>query len=974
MVDTSDRNEVVAFYHATYMASEGYQDRIAWTGNYSSLTAGAEGTVSGEFAGDVERRLNYFRAMCGLPANMRVNTGATVRLASEDAFQPSANTTKMAAAQRSALMIVRTYPDSGGLAHSPAQSCKAWTPAAWNANRYGNLSLGYFGPGAIDAYAKEDVMGTSNWNLDAGHRRWLMYQGSTDFATGDTPGDFVPGTNTIRPPSNSFYVVPKNGSELDKSAGPAFVSYPAKGFFPAKLNTPFWSLSYPDADFSAATVTMKDGSGNTLSTPVVSRRIGYGDNAIVWQVPTLAAVKAVTADTTFTVKISNIRGSGVPTEYSWGVTLIDIAKIHQTPTVSGASTPSVSGASYSMTPVPGADEMRAGFYLRKPATWVETAEDGAITRVVDRTGGSYPIHATNADYVKSGAKAFRLTFPTRYDVFVNGVPEQIFELGRDLVPGPSGKLTFAYRRGLMTGASVLTVETSTDSGFTWTPVGNPIAGLGSKGDAAFQDAAIALPSGPVRVRFRYRLTDPTSAIYSHLDYPSQPTGIFIDDIGVTDCTWLERSGQVTGAGLASFNFNSATAGVTLASGQEWWVRSRAVLGGKAFPWGPAKVVTISGPLLLNGPALPPLSGADYSFVPDTTATGYKLEVANLGPSNWLEGAEKSPAPQVTADVSNYSVYSNLKGYFKTGAQSFRLGLSTAADNEDSFVIQRQILPAASSTLDFWVRRGAMSKTNRLHAEVSTDSGATWTSVWNLPGLLKADKALAKKSISLAAYADRPIYVRFAVRKDAGGTNLKWNAKTSGVWIDDIAVTNAASVLSLKESNVASNAGHVRLDASTAGQSLQNGASIRLRMRPLHGATPGVWGPALVVSPSSSTPDPIVVPGFSSWAQNEYPVFNLSFEGDYDSDGQADGVEYAFSRNPGAPDPMADALKVDAGRIEISRDLAQQRDGINYSAEWSDDLANWSSADVEILIENGKIHASAPLGAKGRYMRWKITQK
>lgn len=969
-VDTSDRNEVVSFYHAIYRASEGYQNRVAWTGGYNSTAAGAEGTVSAEFAGDVERRLNYFRAMGGLSADTRVNTGTTVRLANDDSFQPPADTTKSAAAQRSALMIVRNYPSAAGLAHSPAQSCTAWTAAAWNANRNSNLSLGFFGPGAIDAYVKEDVMGTSSWNLDAGHRRWLFFQGSTDFATGDTPGSFTSSTNSIRPPSNAFYVVPKN-EELDYSDPNIFVSYPSKGFFPARLNTPYWSLSYPQADFSAATVSMTDGNGSPVGVSIVSRRVGYGDNAIVWQVPAAAAVKAVNADTTWNVTVSNIQGSGVPAQHTWSVTLMDPTRISQVPVVAGSSTPLTSGASYTLTPVPGADEMRVGFFLRKPATWTETAEDSDATRIIKRSvSDTYSLQATNVGYVKSGAKAYRLTFPTRYDPFINGVPEQIFELGREILPGASGKLNFAYRRGLMTGNSKLAVETSADSGFTWTTLGTPIAGVGGSGDAAFQAASLDLPSGPVRVRFRYYLADPASALYAHQDYPSQPTGIFLDDIGTSDCTWLERTAQITGAGLSSVDFNSTTAATALDGGQEWWLRARAVLGGKAFPWGPAKVVQPSGPLQLTGPTEPPLSGADYGFIPDPAATGYKLEVTRLDTSNWLEGAETTPAAQVTANVSNYSIYSNLKGYFKSGKQAFRLGLSSAADNEDSFTIERQILPASNSALEFWVRRGAMSKTNRLHAEVSTDNGATWTSVWNLPGLQKAEKALAKKSIPLGAYADKSIRVRFAIRKDAGGTNLKWNAKSSGVWIDDIAVTNASNLLSLTESSVGSAANHVRLDASTAGHALQDGTTLRMRMRPVNGIT---WGPPLTVSPSASAPDPALAQGFHAWAAG-YPALNLSFEGDQDGDGQKDGIEYAFSLNPGVPDKAADGISVDAERIEISRELPVERSTIRYAAEWSEDLSEWFTQDVQIVIENGQIRASAPKGEKARFMRWQITEK
>ena len=78
----------MSFYHAIYMASEGYQHRIAWTGNYGSTAAGAEGSVSQVFSDDVERRVNYYRAMCGLPAGARVNSGAAVRISAEDIHQP----------------------------------------------------------------------------------------------------------------------------------------------------------------------------------------------------------------------------------------------------------------------------------------------------------------------------------------------------------------------------------------------------------------------------------------------------------------------------------------------------------------------------------------------------------------------------------------------------------------------------------------------------------------------------------------------------------------------------------------------------------------------------------------------------------------------------------------------------------------------------------------------------------------------
>ena len=975
-VDTGNRTEVVSFYQAIYMASEGYRDRIGWTGNYTSTAAGAEGTVSSVFSGDIERRVNYYRAMCGLKADVRVNSGSTVNIVSGDDWVPPANTTKAAASQRSALMIVRTYPGNSGLSHDPPNSSTAWTTAAWNANRNGNLALGFFGPGAVDAYFQEDVNGTSAWNVDVGHRRWLLFQWSTDFASGDTPGSFTPGSGSVRPPSNSMYVVPKI-SELDFAPAVIFATYPPAGFFPARLNAGFWSLSYPGGDFSAATVTLRDSASDVQPVTIVSRRTGYGDNSIVWQVPASVAAKSVTSDRTWNVTVSNIRGEGVPTQHSYQVILIDPDRLNETPVVSGNSSPVGSGSVYAISGVTGADKMEAGIFLRSASGWNEGAEDAAASAVVDRTAGSYPFRAITAGYVKSGSKAFRLTFPTRYDPFINGVPAQEFELGRELVPGASGTLNFQFRRGLMTAASKLAVETS-DDGLTWTALGTPWSGTGGAGDSAFQSASLNLPAGaaPLRVRFRYYLADSVSPLYAHEDYPTQPTGIFIDDIKVSGCDWLEQTGAVGAPGLASFTLDATTAGRPLASGQEWWLRARAVVGGKAFPYGPAKSVKPSGPLQLSGPAQPPTTGADYSFIPDPAAQSYQLEVTTVDNREvWTEGAENSPPAQVSGATGAYALPDSLSGYRKSGSFAFRLGLSTPADDEDHFTIDRVVVPTAASTLDFWMRRGPMSLTNRLHVELSTDDGATWGSIWNLAGIKRADKLLALRSIPLAAWAGQPVKLRFAVRKDPGGANLKWNAKKSGVWIDDITVTSPSDVIATQLSPVGAAAALVRLDAASAGGVIVPGSTLRLRLRSVIAGSPGAWGPTLTVTPVAPSLSLAVGPGgFPEWHAARFPGLAASFDGDANLNGLADGIEYAFSLDPAAGLAGLDRLTLQADSVGLARDLPVERTDVTYGAEWSDNLANWSANGIEIRVEGGEIHASAPRGAGRRFLRWNIGLK
>lgn len=962
---------MVGFYQRVYQASEGYRARIAWTGNYTSTAAGAEGTVSAAFAGDVERRLNYFRALCGVPADVRVNSGSTVYILPSDTWQPAATTTKAAAAQRSALMIVRTYPSNGGLSHNPAQNIPAWTTAAWNANRNGNLALGFYGPGAIDAYVREDVTGISSWNVDVGHRRWLMCHWSTDFATGDTPGHFSSATNTVRPPSNATYVVPR-ASEVDFDVEPGFHSYPSPGYFPAPHNSPYWSLSYPDADFSTASVTLRDAASNVVPVTIVSRRTGYGDNSIVWQVPAAAAVTTVSADTLWQVTVSGIQGDGVPAQHSYPVTLIDPERLLDSPVVSGNSSPlATTGATYQIAATGAVDEVEAGMFLRQSATWSEGAEDSPVARVIERTSGTYPFRATNAGYVKSGAKAFRLTFPTRYDPQINGVPAQSFELDRELLAGAATTLNFHYRRGLMTAASKLAVESSADGGRTWSALAT-YSGIAGNGDAAFQAASLPLaPSAsPLRVRFRLFLATASSALYAHEDYPNHATGVFIDDIAVSGGEWLQPQGTVRAAGLSSFAFNAATVGTAIASGQTWWLRARAHHGGKAFPWGAAKVITPLGPLQLSGSTAPPATGANYAFIADPAATSYRLEVSAPGGSAWIEGAESSPAPQISTQTSGaYPIVNNLKGFRKSGAQAFRLGLSSLTDLEDSFTIERETVPTAASALEFWTRRGGMSLTNRLDVELSADGGGSWTTVWALPAVKRGDKVVTRRSVPLAAWAGQPVKIRFALRNPPGAKNAKWSAVKSGIWLDDITVTSPASVLWSHETEVAGGAETVRLDEITAGRPLVAGQTLQLRLRSIAGTTPGAWGPALLVTPV----DPPQM-SFAAWNDFEYPALPLEFERDSDGDGLADGIEYAFSLDPTEAAAAADVLTLTVERMEISRDLPVERSDVNYGAEWSDDLSTWSDEGVEIRVEGGKIIASAPRGTPSRVMRWVVVEK
>ena len=434
-VDNYDRNDVVAFWHAVYQASEGYEKRIKWTGNYT----GSSGKTSPEFTRDVERRLNFFRAMCGVPANVKVNSGSSVVIGNSDAFKPSHSTTKSQAAQDAALMLVRNYNSSNGsnpaMSHNPPQNVAGWSAAAWNAAAHGNLAFGIFGPGAVSEYMIEEIStgsATSYWNSLVGHRRWCLYPAATDFASGDQPGK-----SAYVPPTNVLYVSQSN-RELASVSNVGFVAYPAAGFFPAPVNSRFWSLSATGADFSSAKVRMTDAAGRTVSISAVQASNSYGDPTLIWTVPSEAAAKSVYQDRKFNVHVTGIKGKGVSSSHSYWVTLINPNRLTASLNLKGSTAPSPKKTTnYKFSPPKGAESLQVSAFLKQSSRWREDAEGKTNKRVIDRTSNSYPL-AVNMSAFRDfgglgGSGAFHLTFPTSFDLIAHGVPEQSFELDREVI-------------------------------------------------------------------------------------------------------------------------------------------------------------------------------------------------------------------------------------------------------------------------------------------------------------------------------------------------------------------------------------------------------------------------------------------------------------------------------------------------------------------------------------------------------------
>jgi hypothetical protein len=289
------------FFTTYYLAAD---QPIGWTGGAPCN----EGTTLLTFQDAVLLRLNYFRAMAGVPAAVTFS-----------ALYSAKN-------QKAALMMsvnnqVNHFPDS-------SWSCYSAEGAEGASNS--NLALEVNGRDAIDLYIQDP--GTNNGFV--GHRRWIFYPQTQTMGTGDIPA------NNGSAPANSLWVFDDNIWGPRPSTREEFVAWPPPGYVPYQVTCRRWSFSYPGADFSSATVTMTQ---DEVSLPVTPGPLatGYGENTLVWSPEGINFVERIinsktwpvlieswpvpAKDTVYRVTINNVIISGVPRSFAYSVTVFDPA-------------------------------------------------------------------------------------------------------------------------------------------------------------------------------------------------------------------------------------------------------------------------------------------------------------------------------------------------------------------------------------------------------------------------------------------------------------------------------------------------------------------------------------------------------------------------------------------------------------------------------------------------------------------------
>ena len=182
----------------------------------------------------------------------------------------------------------------GILTHTPSPDSECYTQDGYDSQFSSNIALGIRGSAAIDGYM--DDFGDNN--VEVGHRRWFVYPRLGEVGIGDvgSSGDMKAG---------SVWVI---GDFEARPSSPSYIAWPPAGYVPYQLmpTSKRWSLSWNNANFASATVSVRDAANKALSVTVTTRGSGAGDAAIVFEVNNYPGGRPLAGDLTYSVSIKNI--------------------------------------------------------------------------------------------------------------------------------------------------------------------------------------------------------------------------------------------------------------------------------------------------------------------------------------------------------------------------------------------------------------------------------------------------------------------------------------------------------------------------------------------------------------------------------------------------------------------------------------------------------------------------------------------
>ncbi|HWF18428.1 MAG TPA: CAP domain-containing protein, partial [Verrucomicrobiae bacterium] len=436
-VNTDSREQTRTFYNGIYPTSANVP--MYSTADVPNCTPGTNSTA---FVEAVLRRINWFRAMAGMPAAIT--------------FNPTYNEE----AQQMAVMISANHE----LNHNPPTNWSCYTAEGANASG-GNQAEGFNGADAITGYIWD--FGVNN--NEVGHRRWILLPQTQVMGTGDVPASSDTSTNYAA--ANSTYVFDSSINSPRPATRKPYVSWPPEGYVPYQVVYPYWSFALSNANVSAATVTMKSNNVN-VAVNLQPQVNGYGENTLVWVPMGLDATQQGTAfpfngtDTVYSVTVSNIAVVNGNTtnevSFAYNVTVFDPAVTgtdYVPPVINGPSQPIVgAGNVYSCAAINNPNVTSYEWIISKliPGNLADDANNG-LNNFILSPAPDYSVITNSPD--GTGSNCFHLCH--------DNATSQFMQVSEVFCPATNSALTFQSLIGFATGDESARVQASTDGGNTW---------------------------------------------------------------------------------------------------------------------------------------------------------------------------------------------------------------------------------------------------------------------------------------------------------------------------------------------------------------------------------------------------------------------------------------------------------------------------------------------------------------------------
>ena len=611
-VNTDSREQVRDFYNAIYPTSENVP--INSTADVADCYPG---TNSPAFVAAVLRRINWFRAMAGEPANVVFNSIYNSN------------------AQAVAVMI----SSSGMLNHNPPPTWPCYS-AAGAAGAGGNQAGGFNGADAITGY----IWDFGGGNSEAGHRRWILFPQEQIMGTGD-----VPATNGYIA-GNSTYVFDSSINSPRPATRQPYVAWPPEGFVPYQVVFPYWSFALSNADLSMATVAMTSNGApvTVVIQPYQSgdenNQSGAGEDTLVWVPMGLDATCECTTfpfsgtDTVYGITVSNIAVGVSSVSFTYNVTVFDpgVPGADYVPTTINGPAQAVvnAGNSYNCTPLNNTNTTGYQWLAasRVAGNFVENAANDGVSDTLSNftslSSPNYPV-ITNS-YIDSS----RCIHFVHNDM--NTAP-QIIQCNEILFPATNTIVSFKSQIGYAFTNEVARVQVSTDGGANWHDLfldagcNLPSASSFSFCESSFTANSLSLSNyagQSVLLRFDYDFLQP----YNYFIGANNYFGWSVENIVVTNTQQIV--GLTTNA--------TATTNLTFTPTQpgNYLLQAAPVLFSQ-FPlnFGPSELISVTAStnpvILMNQPVLTNKQALlNFTVINLTNVTYHLLQATQLNNVSW----------------------------------------------------------------------------------------------------------------------------------------------------------------------------------------------------------------------------------------------------------------------------------------------------------------------------------------------------